>query len=93
MEVAAYKTIRQYAPNTPVLLFTYAVLGDSGGASAALTDIHAFNTNVFGNANAVWTNEVVGFHGYAGAAAMSNAVSQITTRLLTLAPAKLFSRK
>jgi endoglucanase len=77
MEVAAYKTIRAYAPNTPVLLFTYAVLGDSGGASAALTDIHAFNTNVFGNANAVWTNEAVGFHGYAGANSMSNAVSQI----------------
>jgi poly(hydroxyalkanoate) depolymerase family esterase len=77
MEVAAYKTIRTYAPNTPVLLFTYAVLGDSGGASAALTDIQAFNTNVFGNANAVWTNEAVGFHGYAGATAMSNAVSQI----------------
>jgi endoglucanase len=77
MEVAAYKTIRTYAPDTPVLLFTYAVLGDSGGASAALTDIHAFNTNVFGNANAVWTNEAVGFHGYAGASATSNAVSQI----------------
>ena len=71
------KPSAQYAPNTPVLLFTYAVLGDSGGASAALTDIHAFNTNVFGNANAVWTNEAVGFHGYAGASAMSNAVSQI----------------
>ncbi len=77
MEVAAYRAIRANAPNTPVLLFTYAVLGDSGGASAALTDIHAFNTNVFGNANAVWTNEAVGFHGYAGASAMSNAVSQI----------------
>jgi hypothetical protein len=67
MEVAAYRTIRAYAPDTPVLLFTYAVLGDSGGASAALIDIHAFNTNVFGNANATWTNEAVGFHGYAGA--------------------------
>jgi endoglucanase len=77
MEVAAYKAIRANAPDTPVLLFTYAVLGDSGGASAALTDIHAFNTNVFGNANAVWTNEAVAFHGYAGANAMSNAVSQI----------------
>jgi endoglucanase len=77
MEVAAYRTIRQYAPDTPVLLFTYAVLGDSGGASAALTDIHAFNTNVFGTPNVTWTNEAVGFHGYAGATAMSNAVSQI----------------
>ena len=77
MEEACYKIIRANAPNTPVLLFTYAVLGGSGGASSALTDIHAFNTNVFGNANAVWTNEAVAFHGYAGAAATSNAVSQL----------------
>ena len=66
MEVAAYQVIRQYAPNTPVLLFTYAVFGGTGGTSAALTDIQAFNTVVFGNANQVWTNEAVAFHGYAG---------------------------
>ena len=59
MEAACYKIIRAKAPDTPVLLFTYAVLGGSGGAAAALTDIQAFNTNVFGNASAVWTNEVV----------------------------------
>jgi endoglucanase len=35
MEVAAFRAIRANAPETPVLLFTYAVLGDSGGASAA----------------------------------------------------------
>ena len=39
------KPSAQYAPNTPVLLFTYAVFGGTGGASAALTDIHAFNTS------------------------------------------------
>ena len=66
MEVAAYQMIRQYAPNTPVLLFTYAVFGGTGGTSAALTDIQAFNTAVFGNANQVWTNEAVAIHGYAG---------------------------
>ncbi len=66
MEIAAYNVIRQYAPNTPVLLFTYAVFGGTGGTSAALTDIQAFNTAVFGNANHVWTNEAVAFHGYAG---------------------------
>jgi endoglucanase len=75
MEIAAYNVIRQYAPNTPVLLFTYAVFGGSGGTSAALTDIHAFNTSVFGNANAVWTNEAVAFHGYAGWSQASAAVS------------------
>ncbi|HEX5398490.1 MAG TPA: cellulase family glycosylhydrolase, partial [Verrucomicrobiae bacterium] len=77
MEVAAYKTIRQYAPNTPVLLFTYAVLGGTGGANSALTDIHAFNQAVFGSQNAVWTNIAVGFHGYAGADATATAVSNI----------------
>jgi len=77
MEIAAYQTIRQYAPDTPVLLFTYAVLGGTGGATSALTDIHAFNQAVFGNQNAVWTNTAVGFHGYAGAAAFELAVSNI----------------
>jgi endoglucanase len=66
MEVAAYKTIRAHAPNTPVLLFSYAVLGGAGAASAAITDINAFNTAVFGTANVVWTNEAVAFHGYGG---------------------------
>lgn len=78
MEIAAYNTIRAYAPNTPVLLFTYAVFNGSGGASAALTDIHAFNTSVFGNANAVWTNEAVAFHGYgAGWQSTSTAASNL----------------
>ena len=80
MEIAAYRTIRTYAPNTPVLLFTYAVFNGSGGASAALTDIHAFNTTVFGNANAVWTNEAVAFHGYgAGWQSTSTAASNLIT--------------
>jgi endoglucanase len=77
MEVAAYNTIRQYAPDTPVLLFSYAVLGGTGGATAALTDIHTFNQTVFGNQNAVWTNTAVGFHGYAGAGDTAIAVSNI----------------
>jgi poly(hydroxyalkanoate) depolymerase family esterase len=77
MEVAAYKTIRANAPDTPVLLFSYAVLGGTGGASAALTDIHAFNQTVFGSQNAVWTNTAVGFHGYAGAGDTAVAVSNI----------------
>ena len=66
MEINAYKVIRQYAPNTPVLLFTYAVFSGTGGASAALTDIQAFNKTVFGSAKVSWTNEAVAFHGYAG---------------------------
>jgi poly(hydroxyalkanoate) depolymerase family esterase len=79
LEADCYKIIRANAPNTPALLFTYAVFGGTGGTAAALTDIQAFNTNVFGNANAVWTNEAVAFHGYAGwqqtAIAASNLLS------------------
>lgn len=66
MEIEVYRTIRAHAPDTPVLLFTYAVFGGKGGATEALKDIRAFNRAVFGNENAVWTNEAVGFHGYAG---------------------------
>ena len=75
MEAVAYKIIRTNAPNTPVLLFSYSVFGGTGGTSSALTDIQAFNANVFGNANAVWTNEAVAFHGYAGWQATATAVA------------------
>ena len=64
MEESCYSIIRAAAPNSPVLLFSYAVFTGTGGGNAALTDIHAFNTAIFGNANAVWTNEAVAFHGY-----------------------------
>jgi endoglucanase len=77
MEVAAYQAIRAVAPDSPVLLFSYAVLGGTGGASAALTDIHAFNQTIFGAQNAVWTNVAVGFHGYAGASGTAVAVSNL----------------
>jgi len=77
MEINAYKTIRQYAPNTPVLLFTYAVFGGTGGAAAALTDIQAFNTAVFGSSSKVWTNEAVAFHGYNGWQGTSTAAASL----------------
>lgn len=79
LEINAYKAIRTNAPNTPVLLFTYAVFGGAGGAAAARTDITNFNQTVFGNPNAVWTNEAVAFHGYGGwggtAVAVSNTIA------------------
>lgn len=77
MEIACYNTIRTHAPNTPVLLFTYAVLAGTGGATEAMKDIRAFNGAVFGNTNAVWTNEVVGFHGYAGWQGTAEAVTSL----------------
>jgi endoglucanase len=77
MEVSAYNIIRSYAPNTPVLLFSYAVFGSASGGNAALQDIQAFNTAVFSNPNAVWTNEAVAFHGYAGATSTPAAVQML----------------
>ena len=79
MEVEAYGIIRQHAPTTPVLLFTYAVFGDAGGTAAALSDIREFNQRVFGNSDAVWANEAVGFHGYAGWKGTSQAVAGLLT--------------
>ncbi len=57
MEVAAYDTIRNHAPDTPVLLMTYAVLSNW---SAALSDLSKIHDEID------WSNAVVGFHGYAG---------------------------
>ena len=77
MEVAAYNTIRSHAPDTPVLLFSYAVFGGSGGANAALTDISVFNSRIRGNPNNIWNKTAVGFHGYAGWEETSEAVAAI----------------
>lgn len=77
LEEAAYNVIHANAPNTPVLLFSYSVFGGASGASSALTDIHDFNTAIFGNANEVWTNIAVAFHGYAGWQSATSAVSSL----------------
>ncbi|MBX3435322.1 MAG: carbohydrate-binding protein [Pirellulales bacterium] len=77
MQVAAYNTIRAHAPDTPVLLFTYAVIGGTNGANNALTDIHLFNQQVFGDQNAVWSNEAVGLHGYGGWKGTSEAIATL----------------
>ena len=68
MTIDAYNIIRSHAPDTPVLLFSYAVPWGRGGANDAMMDIRAFNAAVFGNENAVWTNEAVAIHGYSGTA-------------------------
>jgi endoglucanase len=77
LQVSCYNAIRAVAPNTPVLFFSYAVLGGNGGANAALTDIRALNLQLFGNENAVWQNEAVAFHGYAGWEEATVAVGQL----------------
>ena len=77
MEAAAYSPIRSHDPDTPVLLFSYAVFGGTGGANAALTDIDAFNAAVGGNPSEIWSHTAVGFHGYAGWQATSEAVENL----------------
>lgn len=77
MEVAAYNAIRSHAPDTPVLLFSYAVFGGSGGANAALTDINAFNAAVGGDPAEIWSKTAVGFHGYAGWESTTEAVAML----------------
>ena len=64
MEIDVYRTIRAHAPETPVLLFSYAVFGGKGGATEALKDIRAFNSAVFGNkmrvVNELWISRICG---------------------------------
>lgn len=78
MEIEAYKTIRAVAPESPVLLFSYSVLGDKGGKEA-LKDIEAFNAGVGGDPQRIWSNAAVAFHGYAGHASVPVAVADILT--------------
>jgi endoglucanase len=76
MEVEAYKTIRAVAPESPVLLFSYSVLGGNGGKEA-LKDIAAFNAGVGGDPRQIWSNAAVAFHGYAGHASVPVAVADL----------------
>ncbi|KXS16408.1 glycoside hydrolase family 5 protein [Gonapodya prolifera JEL478] len=77
MNADCYKIIRAVAPNTPVLLFTYASIGGGSSAAGAVRDIQSFNAAVFGNANAKWTNEAVAIHGYWGAQGASDAAKAL----------------
>ncbi len=70
MQRDAYTLIRSHAPDTPVLLFSFAVLGN--GANA-LADIRSVSTA----ANIDWTRAAVGFHGYAGHADTGPALEAI----------------
>ncbi|KAJ3101938.1 hypothetical protein HK100_004447 [Physocladia obscura] len=76
MEAQCYSIIRKAAPNTPILFFTYSVLGP-GAETAIMEDIHALNTQIHGNADAVWTNEAVAFHGYGGQANTISAIGAL----------------
>lgn len=55
LQIDAYQVIRAQAPDTPVLFFSYALLGGLFGANDVMADIQSFNTGVFGTSNAVWT--------------------------------------
>ncbi len=65
LQVEAYNVIRSHAPDTPVLLFSYAVMTSTQNV---LIDIEAFNEAVYGESDVVWTNKAVAFHGYGGSA-------------------------
>ena len=68
METNVYALIRSRAPNTPVLLMTYAVLGSG---AAAVSDLQKAAPVVN------WSNAAVAVHGYAGAATTSNSIKYI----------------
>ncbi|MCA9241486.1 MAG: cellulase family glycosylhydrolase, partial [Planctomycetales bacterium] len=70
MEADAYTLIRSLAPDTPVLLFSIAVLGDGASAVSDLSQVSAA-------ASIDWTKAGVAFHGYAGHQATPPAVETI----------------
>ncbi len=74
---ACYTTIRSYAPNMPVLLFTDINVYGSGAGTSVLQKIQTFNQADLGNANAVWTNIAYAFHGYAPDALTEQGVQTI----------------
>jgi hypothetical protein len=70
MEADAYTLIRSFAPATPILLFSFAVLGSGPNAVADIEDVSAA-------ASIDWTNAAVAFHGYAGHESTAESVEYI----------------
>ena len=70
MEADAYTLIRSLAPDTPILLFSFAVLGSG---SLAVADIQA----VSAAASVDWSKAAVAFHGYAGHQATAASLETI----------------
>ncbi|KAJ3095196.1 hypothetical protein HK100_005891 [Physocladia obscura] len=81
VEKTVTTVFRTRKPSGPFMLpatllrHTYSVLGYGGNAAAILGDIQAVNTQIFGNADAKWTNEAVAFHGYGGVANTNTVIS------------------
>jgi hypothetical protein len=70
MEADAYTLIRSLAPDTPILLFSFAVLGSGPTAVADIAEVSSA-------ASIDWTNAAVAFHGYAGHEATTTSVEHI----------------
>lgn len=70
MEADAYTLIRSLAPDTPILLFSFAVLGNGPQAVSDIADVSAA-------ASIDWTKAAVAFHGYAGHKSTPGAVESI----------------
>jgi endoglucanase len=70
MEAEAYTLIRSLAPDTPILLFSFAVLGSGPNAVGDIQDVSAA-------ANIDWSNAAVAFHGYAGHESTTQSVEHI----------------
>jgi hypothetical protein len=70
MQADAYTLIRSLAPDTPILLFSFAVMGNG---SQAVTDV----AKVSAAASVDWSNAGVAFHGYAGHKETPGAVQSL----------------
>ncbi len=70
MEADAYTLIRSKAPDTPVLLFSFAVLSSG---PLAISDIRSVSTA----ASIDWTNAAVAVHGYAGHETTTTSIEHI----------------
>lgn len=70
MEADAYTLIRSLAPDTPILLFSFAVLGSGPAAVADIAEVSSA-------ASIDWTKAGVAIHGYAGHEATTASAEHI----------------
>ena len=76
LNAKCWKTIRELAPKSPILIFSYSQL-PWGAGKDVLADVKKFNELVGLDEKTIWENTAIAFHGYSGAHPTECAVKDV----------------
>ena len=76
LNAKCWKTIRELAPKSPVMIFSYSQL-PWGSGKDVLGAVRAFNSLVGLDEREIWSNTAIAFHGYSGPLPTEDAAREV----------------